>query len=158
MKTLIPMLALAISTAVPTLLAADDETAQDHSAQFKQLEQQINDYWDVHSTWGGTVNMDREQTLVRLMRAEVYSWQLQNNLKKRNDEEDYSIASAIGSRLHEQVLIAASNAIPVLRKHPNQRLAKLLITHLEAYPYSWTEEGYEDLLPNLTKLLHAKSK
>jgi hypothetical protein len=32
------------------------------------------------------------------------------------------------------------------------------MTHLEAYPYIWTEEGYEDLLPNLTKLLHAKSK
>jgi len=158
MKTVIPILAFAISTGGLMLLAADDEPDQDHSTHYKQLEQQIDDYWDVHSTWGGTVNMDREQTLVRLMRAEVYSWQLQNNLKKRNDEEDYSIASAIGSRLHEQVLIATSNAIPVLRKHPNQRLAKLLITHLEAYPYSWTEEGYEDLLPNLTKLLHPKSK
>src|SRR5262249_23923211 len=112
-KTLIPMLALAISADVRTRLTADDETAKDHSTQYKHLEQQIDDFWDVHSTWGGTVNMDREQTLVRLMRGEVYSWQLQNNLKKRNDEEDYSIASAIGSRLHEQVLIAASNAIPV---------------------------------------------
>ena len=158
MKTVIPMLAVAISTGGFTLLAADDEPGQDHSTQYKQLEQQIDDYWHVHSTWGGTVNMDREQTLVRLMRAEVYSWQLQNNLEKRNDEEDWSIASAISSRLHELVLIAASNAIPVLRKHPNQRLAKLLMTHLEAYPYIWAEEGYEDLLPNLTKLLHAKSK
>jgi hypothetical protein len=92
MKTVIPILALAISTAGLTLLAADDEPGQDHSTQYKQLEQQIDDYWDVHSTWGGTVNMDREQTLVHLMGAEVLSWQLQNNLKKRNDEEDYSIA------------------------------------------------------------------
>ena len=157
MKTVIPMLAVAISTGGFTLLAADDEPGQDHSTQYKQLEQQMDDYSPVHSTWSGTVNMDREQTLVRLMRAEVYSWQLRDNLEKRNDEEG-SIASAISSRLHELVLIAASNAIPVLRKHPNQRLAKLLMTHLEAYPYIWTEEGYEDLLPNLTKLLHAKSK
>jgi hypothetical protein len=158
MKTVIPILALAINTAGFTLLAADDEPGQDHSTQYKQLKQQIDDYWDVHSTWGGTVNMDREQTLVHLMGAEVLSWQLQNNLKKRNDEDDYSIASSIGARLHEELLSAASDAIPVLRKHPNQRLVKLLITHLETYPYSWSEEGYEDLLPNLTKLLHAKPK
>ena len=158
MKTVIPILALAISTTCLTLLAADDEPGQDHSTQYKQLEQQINDYWHVDSTWVGTVNMDREQTLVHLMGAEVLTWQLQNNLKKRNDEEDYSIASSIGTRLHEEVLRAALDAIPVLRKHPNQRLVKLLMTHLETYPYSWTEEGYEDLLPNLRKLMHAKQK
>jgi hypothetical protein len=158
MKTVIPILALAISTASLTLLAADDEPSQDHSTQYKQLEQQIDDYWHVHSTWGGTVNMDRQQTLVHLMGAEVLTWQLQNNLRKRNDEEDYSIASSIGTRLHEEVLRAALDAIPVLRKHPNQRLVKLLITHLETYPYSWTEEGYEDLLPNLRKLMHAKQR
>ena len=158
MKTVIPILALAISTACLTLLAADDEPDQNHSTQYKQLEQQINDYWHVDSTWVGTINMGREQTLLCLMEAEVLSWQLQNNLKKRNDEEDYSIASSIGTRLHEEVLRAASDAIPVLRKHPNQRLVKLLITHLETYPYSWTEESYEDLLPNLRKLMHAKQK
>lgn len=157
MKTVIPMLALA-TTAVLTLLAADNEPGQDRNTQYKQLEQQINDYWHVDSTWGGTVNMDREQTLVKLMGAEVLSWQLQNNLKKRNDEEDYSIASSIGARLHAEILSAASNSIPILKKHPNQRLVKILITHLETYPYSWTEEGYEDLLPNLRKLLHAKPK
>jgi hypothetical protein len=158
MKTVILILALAISTVVPTLLAADGEPGQDHSTQFKQLEQQINDYWHVDSAWGGTVNMDREQTLVHLMGAEVLSWQLQNNLKKRNDEEDYTIASSIGSRLHEEVLSAASDAIPVLRKHPNQRLVQLLITHLETYPHDWAQEGNEDLLPNLKKLLHTKPK
>jgi hypothetical protein len=145
MKTVIPMLALAISAAVPTLTAADDEPGQDRSAQYKQLEQQINDYWHVDSTWVGTVNMDREQTLVHLMGAEVLTWQLQNNLKKRNDEEDYTIASSSGSRLHEEVLSAASDAIPVLRKHPTQRLVQLLITHLETYPHDWAQEGYEDL-------------
>src|SRR6476646_2052225 len=135
MKTVIPMLALA-TTAVLTLLAADNEPGQDRNTQYKQLEQQINDYWHVDSTWGGTVNMDREQTLVKLMGAEVLSWQLQNNLKKRNDEEDYSIASSIGARLHAEILSAASNSIPILKKHPNQRLVELLITHLETYPYS----------------------
>ena len=158
MKTIIPVLTLAISMTGLTLPAADDEPRQDHSVQYKQLEQQIHDYWHVDSTWVGTVNMDREQTLVHLMEAELLTWQLEKSLKNRNDEEDYSIASSIGSRLHEEVLSAASNAVPVLKKHPNQRLLKLLITHLETYPHSWTEEGYEDLLPNLTKLLHAKPK
>jgi len=64
MKTVIPMLALAITTAVLTLLAADNEPGQDRNTQYKQLEQQINDYWHVDSTWGGTVNMEREQRLV----------------------------------------------------------------------------------------------
>ena len=112
MKTVIPILALAISTAGLTLLVADDEPGRDHSTQYKQLEQQIDDYWHVDSTWGGTVNMEREQTLVHLMGAEVLTWQLQNNLKKRNDEEDYSIASSIGTRLHEEVLSAASTLFP----------------------------------------------
>ena len=162
------MLALAISTAVPTLLAADDETAQDHSVQYKQLEQQINDYYHVDSPWsvrcGETAraapcaDAQLEGTLRNLMAAEVLSWQLCDNLKQRKDEENYSTASAIGSHLHEEVLDLASKAASALRKHPNQRLLKLLVTHLETYPYSWTEEGYEDLLPDLKKLLHAKPK
>ena len=48
MKTAFAVFALAIRTtvaAVPTLLAADDEAAQDRSAQYKQLQQQIG----VHS-------------------------------------------------------------------------------------------------------------
>jgi hypothetical protein len=168
MKTAIPMLALVISTAAPTLLAADDETAQDHSAQYKQLEQQINDYYNVDSPWsvrcGETAraafcaDAQLEGTLRNLMAAEVLSWQLCENLKQRKDEENYSTASAIGSHLHEEVLDLASKGASALRKHPNQRLLKLLITHLETYPYSCSEEGYEDLLPNLKKLLHAKPK
>jgi len=167
MKTAIPMLALVVSTAVPTLLAADDETAQDHSAQYKQLEQQINDY-NVDSPWSvrcrdtaraaACDDAELEETLLNLMGAEVLSWQLRDNLKKRNDEENYSTASSIGRHLHEEVLSLASKAVSALRIHPNQRLLKLLITHLETYPYDWSQEGYEDLLPNLRKLLHAKPK
>jgi hypothetical protein len=92
------------------------------------------------------------------MAAEVLSWQLQYNLKQRNDEENYSNASSIGTHLHEEVLDLASKAASALRKHPNQRLLKLLITHLETYSNVWVEEGWEDLLPNLKKLLHAKPK
>jgi hypothetical protein len=167
-KIAIPMLALAISTAVPTLLAADHETAQDHSAQYKQLEQQINDYYHVDSPWSGRcretagaapcADAQLEGTLHNLMAAEVLSWQLCDNLKQRNDEENRSTASSIATHLHEEVLDLASKAVSALRKHPNQRLLELLITHLETYPYSWTEEGYEDLLPNLKKLLHVKPK
>src|SRR5919106_51931 len=154
MKTAIPMLALAISTAVPTLLAADDETAQDHSAEYKQLEQQINDYYNVDSPWSvrcrdtaraaACADAQLEGTLRNLMAAEVLSWQLCDNLKQRNDEENHPTASSIARHLHEEVLDLASKAVSALRKHPNQRLLKLLITHLETYPYSWSEGGYED--------------
>ncbi len=168
MKTAIPMLALVISGAVPTLVAADDETTQDRSVQYKQLEQQINDYYNVDSPWSircrdtaraaACADAQLEGTLRNLMAAEVLSWDLCDNLRRRNDEENSSTACSIGTHLHEEVLDLASKAGSALRKHPNQRLLKLLITHLETYPYSWTEEGYEDLLPNLRKLLHAKQK
>ena len=55
-------------------------------------------------------------------------------------------------------LSAPSKAVPILKKHPNEPLVKLLITNLETFPNDWVEEGWEDLLPNLKKLLHAKSK
>jgi hypothetical protein len=168
MKTAIPMLALVITTAVPALLRADDETAQARNAQYKQLQQKIDDYYNVDSPWSvrcrdkaraaACADVELEATLLHLMGAEVRSWQLCANLKQRNDEENYSTASSIETILHEEVLSVASNAVSALRKHPNERLLKLLVTHLETYPNDWVQEGYEDLLPNLKKLLHAKQK
>jgi hypothetical protein len=60
--------------------------------------------------------------------------------------------------LHEEVLATASIAVSRLRARPNPRLVKLLIAHLEAYPYDWSQEGYEDLLPNLKKLQNTRKK
>ncbi len=166
MKTAIPILALVVSTAVHGLLQADDETSQDGSAKYKQLQQQIDHHnvdfpWSVRCTekTPATCNLvELETTLLHLMGAEVGTWQLWDNLRQRNDEEDRATASSIGSILHEEFLSAASRARSALKKHPNEPLLKLLITHLETYPYDWAQEGYEDLLPDLRKLLHAKPK
>jgi uncharacterized protein YbdZ (MbtH family) len=168
MKTVIAMLALAISTAVPALLGADDESAQARNAHYKQLQQQINDYYKVDSSWrvgcrekarASTCDyIELETTLLHLMEAEVGSWQLCDNLKQLKDEENYATATGIERILHEEFLSTASKAVPILKKHPNEPLVKLLITHLETHPNDWVEEGWEDLLPNLKKLLHAKSK
>lgn len=166
MKTAIPILALVVSTAAHGLLQADDETSQDGSAKYKQLEQQI-DHYNVDSPWSvrctekapATCNLvELETTLLHLMGAEVRSWQLCDSLRQRNDEENRATASSMETILHEEVLSAASRARSALKKHANEPLLKVLITHLETYPYDWAQEGYEDLLPDLRKLAHAKPK
>jgi len=168
MKTAILILALVVSTAAFDLLAADDETSQARNVQYKQLKKQINDYYKVDSSWRVGCSekarfstcdyVELETTLLHLMGAEVRSWQLCDNLKQRNDEENHTTASGIESILHEEFLSTASRALPVLKKHPNEPLVKLLIAHLETYPNDWVEEGWEDLLPNLRKLVRAKQK
>jgi len=72
--------------------------------------------------------------------------------------DDSSEASSVGTLLHEEILETASIAVSRLRARPNPRLLKLLIAHLEAYPYDWSQEGYEDLLPNLKKLQNTQKK
>jgi len=167
MKTAIPILALVVSTAVHGLLQAEDEISQNGSAQYKQLQRQIDDYYSVDSPWSVrcrekahvTCNeVELEATLLHLMGAEVLSWQLCDSLHQRNDEENRGTAASIETILHEELLSAASNACLAMKKHPNERLVKLLITHLETYPRDWAQEGYEDLLPDLRKLAHAKPK
>src|SRR5262249_52435934 len=100
MKTTLPILALVVSTAAYWLLRADDETSQARNGKFKQLEQQINDYYNVDSPWslgcrgkGRTSTCDYielETTLVHLMGAEVRCWQLCDNLRQRNDQENHA--------------------------------------------------------------------
>ena len=72
--------------------------------------------------------------------------------------DDSSEASSVGTLLHEEILETASIAVSRSRARPNPRLLKLLIAHLEAYPYDWSQEGYEDLLPNLKKLQNTQKK
>ena len=55
--------------------------------------------------------------------------------------DDSSEASSVGTLLHEEILETASIAVSRLRARPNPRLLKLLIAHLEAYPYDWSQEG-----------------
>ena len=154
---IILVLALAIAMAGPPSLAADDrKSAETRNARYEQHRQQVEDYYLVDSPWSGA-DAELEGTLFRLMIAEVCSWQLHDNLEDRNDG-NFAIASSISTRLHEEVLATAGRALPRFRAHANPRLLKLLIAHLEAYPYSWSEEGSEDLLPNLKKLMKTRKK
>jgi hypothetical protein len=89
------------------------------------------------------------------MGAKVRIWQVTDNLRDRNDDNK-SEASFVGTLLHEEILETAAKAVSRLRARPNPRLLKLLIAHLEAYPYGWSQEGYEDLLPNLKKLQNTR--
>jgi hypothetical protein len=160
MKTtpaVIPVLALAISMIARFSLNAEDkDSAEARNARCDQLKHQIADYYAVESPWKGA-DVELEGTLLHLMGAEVGIWKLRDNLKDRNDD-NYSEASNIGMPLHEEILATASIAVSRLRARPNPRLLKLLIAHLEAYPYDWSQEGYEDLLPNLKKLQNTRKK
>jgi hypothetical protein len=152
-SAIIPVVTLAIGMIARFSLNAEDkESAEARNARYDQLKDEIADYYAVDSPWKGADDVELEATLFHLMGAEVRIWQLTDNLRDRNDPDNASKASAVGTLLHEQILETASKAVSRLRAHPNQRLLKLLIAHLEAYPYSWSQEGYEDLLPNLQKL------
>ena len=109
-----------------------------------QLKHQIDDYDTVDSLWKRADDIELEATMIHLMGAEVRIWQLTDNLRDRNDENNASEASSAGTRLHEEILEIASKAVSRLRSHPNPPLVKLLIAHLQTYPYNWSQEGYED--------------
>jgi hypothetical protein len=139
-----------------SVIADDAKSAEARNARYEQLQEQIGDYYSVESPWTGP-DAELEGTLFRLMGAEVGIWQLRDNLKDRNDA-NYSTASFVATRLHEEVLCTGERALSIFRARPNPRLLKLFIAHLEAYPYSWSQEGSEDLLPNLKKLLNTGNK
>ena len=118
---------------------------------FEKMRNRIGKYYEVKSPWTGD-DGELEQSLYRLMTAEVGIWEVQQSLKARNDEK-LATASAVSKELHEEILCAATRALPVFSTHPNPRMLQLLVSHLEAYPYSWAPEGWEELLPSLKKLL-----
>jgi hypothetical protein len=156
---IVPVVALAIGMTAPFLLNADEkESAEARNARYDQLKEQISDYYAVESPWTRASGFELEGTLFHLMGAEVRIWQLEGNLRDRNDHDNYSTASSVGTLLHEEILETAAKAVPRLRARPNPRLLKLLIAHLETYPYGWTQEGYEDLLPNLQKLQNTRKR
>jgi hypothetical protein len=155
-RVIISVVALMIGVITPfSLNAQDKESAEARNARYDQLKDQISDYYAVDSPWTRASDFELEGTLFHLMGAEVRVWQLTDNLRDRNDP-NAGEASSAGTLLHEEILEIATKALSRLRARPNPRLLKLLITHLETYPYSWTEEGYEDLLPNLQKLQNTR--
>ena len=94
-------------------LARRDKDADARNARYEQLRHQIDDYYAVKSSWTGD-DSELEGTLFRLMGAEVAIWQLCDNLKQRNDE-NYSTASAVSTRLHEEFLNTAERALAQIK-------------------------------------------
>ena len=101
------------------------------------------------------------------MRIEVRLWGLQEYLRTQGQglgekaEIAADAADAAGDAtqiIHSEILDATDKALTMLRGSPNRPLIQLLIHHLETCPYDWSQEGSEDLLPNLRKLVHAKTK
>ena len=139
-----------------SLNAQDKESAEARNARYDQLKDQISDYYAVDSPWTRASDFELEGTLFHLMGAEVRVWQLTDNLRDRNDP-NAGEASSAGTLLHEEILEDCHESTFSLARSPRTPgYSKLLITHLETYPYSWTEEGYEDLLPNLQKLQNTR--
>ena len=109
-------------------------------------------YSPFESPWADLrVNHAFESHLFSLMRAEVRLWDLQDALAAQ-DGPAREEATEIGRIVHEQILVQAAEALPLLQKTPNKPFALLLVRQLEAYPYEWKEEGAETLLPGLHKL------
>jgi hypothetical protein len=152
---IISIVVLAIALVARFPLNAEEETAETRKARYDQLAKQISAYYKVKSPWKSPDDFELEATLWHLMGAELNVWQLEDSLKGRNDV-DIAKLQNVGMLLHEEILGTAKKALGRLRIHPNPRLLNLLIAHLEAYPGSWTEEGDEDLLPNLKKLQNTR--
>lgn len=149
---ILPLVALIIGlTPRLSVNAEDKESAEARNARYNKLRKQIDSYYTVDSPWKRADDIELESTLLHLMDAEVHVWQLEDNLRDRNDDNASNVSS-IGTPLHEEVLVFAEKALVRLRARPNVRLLDLLIAHLETYPYDWAQEGDEDLLPNLKKL------
>ena len=87
------------------------------------------------------------------MRAEVRLWDLQSQLAAQEGNPAHDSAVEISRIVHEQILAEAAEALPILQKTPNLPFARLLVHQLEAYPYEWPQEGSEELLPGLHKLV-----
>ena len=110
-------------------------------------------YSPFESPWAEIkVNHAFESHLFNLLRAETRVWTLQDQLAGQ-DTPARETAEEISHILHAQVLSEATEALPLLQKTPNKAFAALLVHQLEAYPYEWKEEGSEELLPSLHKLI-----
>src|SRR5262245_19276317 len=159
-------LALLILFTASALIAAEPDAQQDEKLYLNKFEPQeieLDRYSPSESPWKDNKNNSAfERHLVSLMRIEVRLWGLQEYLRTQGrglGEKAEIAADAAGDAtqiIHSEILDAADKALTMLRRSPNRPLTQLLIHHLETYPYDWSQEGSEDLLPNLRKLVHAK--
>jgi len=163
--------ALLILFTASALIAAEPDAQQDEKLYLNKFEPQeieLDRYSPSESPWKDNKNNSAfERHLVSLMRIEVRLWGLQEYLRTQGRglgekaEIAADAADAAGDAtqiIHSEILDAADKALTMLRRSPNRPLTQLLIHHLETYPYDWSQEGSEDLLPNLRKLVHAKPK
>ena len=122
--------------------------------RYAALENELALYSPAESPWAEIkANHAVEARLFGLMRAEVRLWDLQSQLAAQPDNPAHESAIEISRIVHEQILAEAAEALPLLQKTPNKAFARLLVHQLEAYPYEWQEEGSEELLPGLRKLV-----
>lgn len=163
--------ALLILFTASALIAAEQDAQQDEKLYLNKFEPQeikLDGYSPSESPWKDNKNNSAfERHLVSLMRIEVRLWGLQEYLRTQarglgeKAEIAGDAADAAGDAtqiIHSEILDAADRALTMLRRSANRPLTQLLIHHLESYPYNWSQEGSEDLLPNLRKLLQAKPK
>lgn len=146
------------------VLAAGDLCAQTPDAlpparpKYAALENELAMHSPFESPWADLrTNHAVETHLFNLLRAEVRVWTLQTQLAAQPDNPARENAEEIAHILHAQVLSLAAEALPLLQKTPNRPFATLLVHQLEAYPSEWKEEGAEELLPNLHKLVDPPS-
>ncbi len=117
------------------------------------LETELAMYSPLESPWADLkANHASETHLFNLMRAEVRLWALPGQIAAQ-DGAARENAEEISRIIHAQILAEAAEALPLLEKTPNKPFALLLVHQLEAYPYEWQEEGSEELLPGLRKLI-----
>jgi len=131
--------------------------------KFEPQEFELDAYSPSESPWkDNKKNSAFERHLVKLMRVEVRLWGLQEYLRTQapglgekaeiaGDAAD--VAGHATQIIHSDILDAADKALAMLRRSPNGALTQLLLHRLESYPYDWAEEGWEDLISNLRKLV-----
>ena len=135
------------------------------------MEFELDRYSPFESPWKDNKNNSAfERHLFSLMRIEGRLRGLQDYLRTQGrglgekaeiaaDAADAADAAGDATQIiHSEILDATDKALTMLRGSPNRPLIQLLIHHLETCPYDWSQEGSEDLLPNLRKLVHAKTK
>ena len=158
--------ALLILFAASALIGAEPDAQQEEKLylnKFEPQERELDGYSLSESSWKDNKNNSAfERHLVSLMRVEVRLWGLQEYLRTgarglgEKAEIDGDAADAAGEAvqiIHSEILDAADKALTMLRGSPNRPLTQLLIHHLENYPYNWTKQGSEHLIPNLRKLV-----
>ena len=118
-----------------------------------ELETELAMYSPLESPWSDLkANHASETHLFNLMRAEVRLWALPGQLAAQ-DAAARENAEEISRIIHAQILGGVAEALPLLQKTPNRPFALLLVHQLEAYPYEWREEGSDELLPDLRKMI-----